>query len=223
MGFRFRKSVSLLPGVRINFSLSGVSAMIGPRGASMTVGPRGTYVNLGAPGTGVSYRTRVSPSRRARPSVDPTIIAPPNSGPPTWESIRDEPPPAPHTYGHVEYRSRSAEELSSPSLLPLADLVAELMERQVQLAAALANADDALHVAERRLWRASRPLIAWITARRRPLLALAIDELKALKSTLAAQMDDCAISAEFNMGDDVLSRFRELTTAFGSLRASAVT
>ncbi|ABM04294.1 conserved hypothetical protein [Psychromonas ingrahamii 37] len=61
MGFRFRRSISVCPGVRINIGKSGVSSMsIGPRGASVTVGKRGTHANIGLPGTGLSYRKKMS-------------------------------------------------------------------------------------------------------------------------------------------------------------------
>jgi len=59
MGFRFRKSVRLAPGVRLNFSTRGMSLSAGPRGASVSVGSRGVYANVGIPGTGISYRTRL--------------------------------------------------------------------------------------------------------------------------------------------------------------------
>lgn len=59
MGLRFRKSVRLAPGVRLNFSLSGVSATVGPRGASIGIGRRGTYFNTGIPGTGIYARERL--------------------------------------------------------------------------------------------------------------------------------------------------------------------
>lgn len=59
MGFRFRRTISIIPGVRLNLSNSSPSLSIGPRGASITVGRRGTYANLGLPGTGLSYRTRL--------------------------------------------------------------------------------------------------------------------------------------------------------------------
>lgn len=59
MGFRFRKSISIIPGVRVNLSNSGASMSVGPRGASVSFGKRGTYANLGLPGTGLSYRTRL--------------------------------------------------------------------------------------------------------------------------------------------------------------------
>lgn len=59
---RFRRSVKLIPGVRLNFSGSGVSTTIGRRGASVTFGRRGTYLNAGIPGTGISTRQRVGGS-----------------------------------------------------------------------------------------------------------------------------------------------------------------
>jgi hypothetical protein len=39
-GFRFRRRLRLFPGVRLNFSKSGVSTSIGRRGSWFTVGPR---------------------------------------------------------------------------------------------------------------------------------------------------------------------------------------
>jgi hypothetical protein len=59
MRFRFRKSIRIAPGIRLNIGSRGVSTTIGPRGASVNVGPRGTYANLGIPGTGLSARTRL--------------------------------------------------------------------------------------------------------------------------------------------------------------------
>jgi hypothetical protein len=60
MAFRFRRSVQIVPGVRLNFSKGGVSTSVGVRGASMTVGQRGVYGTVGLPGTGMSYRTRLA-------------------------------------------------------------------------------------------------------------------------------------------------------------------
>jgi hypothetical protein len=64
MSFRFRKSIKIMPGVRVNLfaSKSGLSPSlsVGPRGASVSVGKRGVHGNVGLPGTGVSYRTKLS-------------------------------------------------------------------------------------------------------------------------------------------------------------------
>lgn len=59
MGFRFRRSVKIMPGVRVNFGKRGVSMSAGVRGATVTVGRRGVYGNVGLPGTGMSYRQRL--------------------------------------------------------------------------------------------------------------------------------------------------------------------
>jgi hypothetical protein len=75
MGFRFRKSIRILPGIRINLGARGVSTTIGPRGASVNVGPRGTYANVGIPGTGLSSRTKLdAPEHALRPK--PVVNAP---------------------------------------------------------------------------------------------------------------------------------------------------
>ncbi|MCU8005287.1 DUF4236 domain-containing protein [Shewanella sp. SM96] len=58
MGFRFRRSITIIPGVRVNLSNTTPSLSIGPRGASVSVGRRGTYANVGL-GGGLSYRTRL--------------------------------------------------------------------------------------------------------------------------------------------------------------------
>lgn len=55
MGFRFRHSIKILPGVRINLGKTGVSVSAGVRGAHVTVGAKGTRTTVGLPGTGVSY------------------------------------------------------------------------------------------------------------------------------------------------------------------------
>ena len=57
MAFRFRRSLRLFPGVRLNFSKSGVSASVGVRGATLNLGQRGARATVGLPGTGLSYTT----------------------------------------------------------------------------------------------------------------------------------------------------------------------
>lgn len=69
MGFRFRRSIRIAPGLRINVGKRGVSLSAGVRGASVTVGPRGTYSNVGIPGTGLSYRQKVGGGSEQRRNV----------------------------------------------------------------------------------------------------------------------------------------------------------
>ena len=87
MGFRFRKSVKICKGVRVNFSKSGTSLSLGGKGHSTNFSNRGTRVTVGVPGTGLSYSSLISsPSKSQRNSSDyrtrtsPTISLPSQVG-----------------------------------------------------------------------------------------------------------------------------------------------
>ena len=57
MGFRFRQTVRLLPGIRLNLSRSGISTSFGGRGATLNLSPKGIRTTIGLPGSGMSYST----------------------------------------------------------------------------------------------------------------------------------------------------------------------
>jgi hypothetical protein len=71
MGFRFRRTVRLFPGLRLNVSKSGVSASVGTRGAWLTFGRNGTRTTVGLPGTGISYTTTSSAHEHQSPVIPP--------------------------------------------------------------------------------------------------------------------------------------------------------
>jgi len=60
MPLRFRKSVKIAPGVRLNIGKKSSSVTVGKKGASVNFGKRGVYGNLGIPGTGLKYRSKIS-------------------------------------------------------------------------------------------------------------------------------------------------------------------
>ena len=62
MGFRFRQSIKIAPGLRLNLGLKGISVSFGGRGLTYTVGRNGERVTAGIPGTGLSYTTKLSSS-----------------------------------------------------------------------------------------------------------------------------------------------------------------
>lgn len=54
--FRFRRSVKILPGVRVNFNLKSTSITFGGRGYKQTISTTGKKTKtVGIPGTGISY------------------------------------------------------------------------------------------------------------------------------------------------------------------------
>lgn len=74
MGFRFRKSIKVAPGVRMNIGKKGVSGVsVGKRGVSASIGRNGVYVNAGLPGTGVSHRAKLSGGNKASNRQSPLV------------------------------------------------------------------------------------------------------------------------------------------------------
>jgi len=61
MPWRFRKSIKIAPGVRVNFGKRGMTSLsVGGRGGRTTFSRRGTHSTFGIPGTGLSYRTKAT-------------------------------------------------------------------------------------------------------------------------------------------------------------------
>lgn len=81
MGFKFRRSVKVAPGVKVNFSNKGAGVSVGGKGARVSVGPSGTRFSSSIPGTGLSYEKRLSNKNKsmgtqqysqAQPTLQPT-------------------------------------------------------------------------------------------------------------------------------------------------------
>jgi hypothetical protein len=74
MGFRFRQSIRILPGLRLNIGKRGMSTSVGGRGHWITFGgKRAPTVTLGVPGTGLRYTQQLGNHAH----VDPTAAVPP--------------------------------------------------------------------------------------------------------------------------------------------------
>lgn len=70
MGFRFRKSVKIAPGVRLNVNKKSVGISVGGKGMRHTVNSKGqSTTTVGIPGTGVSYTHTSSPQKKSGRSV----------------------------------------------------------------------------------------------------------------------------------------------------------
>ncbi|MHC6050771.1 DUF4236 domain-containing protein [Ralstonia solanacearum] len=64
MGWSFRRSVKIAPGIRLNFSKSGISTSIGVKG--LTYNTRGR-VTASIPGTGIRFTQQLHSQRTSRP------------------------------------------------------------------------------------------------------------------------------------------------------------
>jgi cytoskeletal protein RodZ len=95
MGLRFRRSVSLGKGVRLNFGKKGTSVSFGGRGAHVTYSTTGRKTtSVGIPGTGISYvkSEKIGGKKNSGGSVPPT---PPESN----NLLGSNPPPQKKGHG----------------------------------------------------------------------------------------------------------------------------
>ena len=82
MSLRFRRSIRILPGIRVNLSKSGASLSVGGPGASINVGNRGVTRTVGIPGTGISDRTVIGRPHGDHQDGDLVQSMPPRRGHP---------------------------------------------------------------------------------------------------------------------------------------------
>lgn len=71
MGFRFRKSVKIAPGVRLNFGKKSTSVSFGTKGARYTVSSTGRKTaSVGIPGTGLYYTESVGGTKKRKEHIN---------------------------------------------------------------------------------------------------------------------------------------------------------
>jgi hypothetical protein len=218
MGFRFRRSVRLFPGVRLNFSRSGVSTSIGVRGASMTFGSRGAYANVGIPGSGLSYRTRLdAPAPRQR-VVEPAGV---------W-STPERPARAPiYSPGvasipgtEVEVKSADVGTLTTPGLDELKHLIIEATSRHAELQSELDQKTKALNRARRKLQWAEFPIIRLFTANIIPRLVEQANDASDEADDTKSNLEGCFVEVDFAFDDATRASYDELVHAFENLKTA---
>lgn len=213
MGLRFRRSVRLFPGVRLNFSRSGVSTTVGVRGATMTIGGQGAHVNVGLPGSGLSYRTRVAPPPAAlRPHA-----APERAPAPPMPAGDGETALAP---GERQIRSAEVSALTSPGLGELKRLINEAAVRRAILIGKVASEQKTLAKAQGRLKFAQAFIIRLFTAKSVPRLAEAAQAAEDKLDQSHAELDGCYVEVDFGFDDATLGTYAALTRSFEALSAS---
>jgi hypothetical protein len=76
MGWRFRQSFTIIPGLRLNLSKNGLSASIGGAPFTLNVGPREVISTVSIPGTGLSYREHFNSGHSTPPDDDSPNLHP---------------------------------------------------------------------------------------------------------------------------------------------------
>jgi tetratricopeptide (TPR) repeat protein len=157
VGFRLRKSITLVPGVRMTFSKTGIGYSVGVKGYRVTKRADGrTQRTASLPGTGVSYvSTRGSATRGSAMKAPSKRAAPRRSPLPA--------PPAPGTAKPGLFAPRAEKDLYRAVQTRDAAAMERITQSQPQLALAAATISGVL-----KLSAADRPraktLLAWVFA-----------------------------------------------------------
>ena len=205
MSLRFRRSVRLFPGVRLNFSASGVSTTVGVRGASMTLGQRGAHMNLGLPGTGLAYRTPITPRGQAKRLVSDLPVPIP---------IPAIPAPGAH-----EIRSADIGELTSLGLGELKRLIDEVAAKRASLERDMAADRAALAKARDRLGFATSFIVRLFTTGLVSKLKTAAASASNRLAASQADLEECVVEVDFGIDQACLESYASLGKAFEALAA----
>lgn len=157
MGWRFRQSFKVIPGVRLNLSKSGLSCSIGGAPLTLNVGPRRVYGTASLPGTGISYKQRFDGSETPQPAL---LAFPPLASPPSFPvAIPAAPIPVPGSFPVStipvgEVHSASTEVLTSESLKEFKQLIQATYAEHEDISCEL-------ETARQEQQRASQRYISW--------------------------------------------------------------
>ncbi|HET6844122.1 MAG TPA: DUF4236 domain-containing protein [Candidatus Angelobacter sp.] len=125
MGWHFRQSFKIIPGLKLNLSRTGLSASISSGPLTVNVGPHGLTGTSSIPGTGISYREHFD---FATHSTDSHV---PSSNPDGQETTPAQHYPATINSAPLEeIRSASTELLTSDSLKELKSLMQMTFEER---------------------------------------------------------------------------------------------
>lgn len=215
MGWRFRKSFSPLPGVRINFSPRGISTSVGVGPARIYLGPQGAALTARLPGSGMSFRQTIESSHEtaAGPHAPPSGPLQP-LGTPLSPGILASPQVG-------EIRSASTAVLTTEGLQPLKDLLTKAQAERSSLMPELkASRIEATRVSSRcRRWKDGW-LLKRLFKNRFANLELRAEEAAAKVAELEEQERLSKLSTEFDLPASLKNAFGRVCDATAMLAQS---
>jgi hypothetical protein len=200
--------MTIFPGVRLNFSRSGISASIGLRGASVTVGPNGSALNLGIPGTGLSFRQRLG-GNGAEASPEP---------PPQVPLVPELPVPGVPQRG-TAIESAPVSEVTSTGLQGLKDLIRQASDERAKLRGSIPVAREELETARKRLRRAQNWFFGLFLKNKIPERTTAVSEKEAELKQQEERLAGSFIDADFALDEATSAAFDALSAAFEQVAA----
>ena len=204
MSWRFRKSFSPFPGVRLTLSPSGISTSVGVGPFRATLGRQGPAITTRLPGTGLSYRHRIASTRSessndlpAQPVLSPTL--------PQLDEIK----------------SAGAGALTTPGLDEFRKLLSAAKSEHAKISTELRSATDQEKIAVDKFsrWKDGFLLRRLFKSKFSELESLA-EESSALRQELEQQADLVRIHTQIDIPQHVSGAFHRMCDDFELLTKS---
>jgi hypothetical protein len=210
VGFRFRRTVKLFPGLRLNFSLSGISATVGVRGLGVTLSKSGTYLNMGLPGTGLSYRTRLSTNRTFSPYLKSRF---------KWysQSAETEDTETPTVFSSESFESAPTEALTSATLDEFKEMISHLFANKENICKLISEVQTERENIERRIRGWQGLFWAIFKPSRMDEEQNKVEQLNGFISDLNGSLTNCAIDADFDADSEIRNAYTRLSQHFQQL------
>jgi Protein of unknown function (DUF4236) len=215
MGFRFRRSVKIFPGVRFNLSPRGVSTTIGGPALSLNVGSKGAFVNAGIPGSGLSYREKISSREGGQLGGSPAATPrAPTAGVPLPTPFLPEPPRP------GEIRSGENEAITSVGLRELRALLGEVHKEAARLKAEVPAAQVELARAQSRAFKWENGfLLKHLLRSRFAAIQAEHETARSESAALQHEIEKCRVALEIEMEGGIDTSYGALVDAFRVLAA----
>ena len=215
MGWRFRKSFSPLPGVRLNFSPRGISTSVGAGPFRFSVGSQGAAVTTRIPGTGISYRQPINfpkPTTPQPPGATPRLPRPNVPQPHVAQPV----PPA-----GSEIQSASTATLTTEGLEPVKELLTKAQEERGRLLPELQAAQAEATILKNKHQRWSN---GWLFRRVFKGRFLQLGEIATEAADKQAELEEqerlSRLATEFDLPANLKDRFGRLCDAVAALAGS---
>lgn len=193
---RFQRRKKIFPGVRLNFSKSGISTTIGVPGLSVNIGQNGTFLNTGLPGTGISHRQKLG--SKADINSNP-------SEPEVFENV--------HFYSQDEIKSDIPSDITSPSLVQLRLLLNDCLREENEINVELKKTKLRISL----LTISQVVLYVLIVGFFWKILRTRIKGLKAYKHDLLDHLESCHVALDHDLSEIQLSNYEKLVGQFEQL------
>lgn len=198
MSIHLRRSVRLFPGVRLNFSKSGISTSMEVRAEDLKAGLKGAALNLSLPHAAPAAPVAASPASKDFAHWSPFASV---------QAEEDEP------------ESEETATLTGAGLGNLEALLNDAAVRRVELAAGVAEARRELERAKAGLRFARAFIIRLVTVEAIPKLAQVVEAAAKDLDEAQDRLDACFVEVEFGLSAGALKSYSALIDSFEALGA----